>query len=111
MGVVVLNGLIELFRWVGPVCVRLFVCVLEILAFSPVYCGTDIRAFRQAGLRKVGISISRFWLHCYNMKLAVPQAFRVPFVAKSGLVILWISPCIQPEHCSNFPQEPHLPRK
>ena len=57
------------------------------------------------------ISTSRFWLHCYNIDLAIPQAFKMPFVAKSGLVILWISLCIQPEHCSNFPQKPHLPRK
>ena len=37
VGVVVLNGLIQLCRWVVPVCIRLFDCVFEILAFSPVY--------------------------------------------------------------------------
>ena len=40
MGVVVLDGLIKLPRWLGPVCVCLFVCVLELFAFS----GLEFRA-------------------------------------------------------------------
>ena len=34
MNVAVLNGLIKLFRRLGPVCVCLFICVLEILALQ-----------------------------------------------------------------------------
>ena len=45
MGVVVLNILMELFRWLGPVCICHFVRVIEIPAFSPVYFRSNIQAF------------------------------------------------------------------